>query len=101
MEPLYVDPRFITSSDWFGIARLVQFLWLVVIFNVGLAFFMLLSQAVVPSLIATGEIPRRLTRVRPVLTLVGIIAFAGTLVILLNWLGTLSVLYNIYPRRLI
>ncbi len=101
MEPFSVDPRFITSSDWFNVARLVQYLWIVVIINICVAFFMLLAHAVIPSLIATAEIPRGVRAMRPVFTIIAMAAFAGTVFVLLNWLGTLGVLYSIYPHRLV
>jgi len=101
VEPFPVDPRTISGADWPGIEALVLFLWIVVVFNVTLAFFMLLAHAVVPSLIATAHIPRGLRNIRPVLTIGALVAFAGTAYALLNWLGVLGVLYDIYPKRLI
>ncbi len=99
MEP--IDPHTITSNDWPGFANLVFYLWLVVIFNVILAFCMLLAHAVVPSFVATGEIPRSLRSIRPFLTVAALVAFAGTAYTLLSWEGTLPILYQIYPKRLI
>ena len=100
MEP-YIDPHTITTHDWSGLGDLVFLLWLVVIFNVTVAFCMLLAHAVVPSLIATGDIPRGLRSIRPFLTLGALVAFAGTAYALLTWLGIMPTLYDIYPKRLI
>ena len=100
MEP-FPDPRTITGADWPGIEALVRFLWMVAILNVVLAFSMLLAHAVVPSFIATRQIPRVLRSIRPFLTVGALVAFAGTTFALLSWAGTLGVIYDIYPKRLI
>ena len=100
MEP-NIDPRTIGIDSWPGLADLVFFLWLVVIFNVALAFCMLLAHAVVPSFIATGQIPRSLRSIRPFLTVTALVAFLGTAFALVSWLGAMGVLYDIYPKRLI
>lgn len=101
MEPFPVDPRTIAGTDWPGIEALVQFLWIVAILNVVLAFCMLLAHAVVPSLIATVHIPRGLRSIRPFLTIGALVAFAGTTFALVSWLGQLGVIYYIYDKRLI
>jgi hypothetical protein len=100
VEP-YIDPRTITSDYWPSFANLVFYLWLVVIFNVILAFCMLLAHAVVPSFVATGDIPRSLRSIRPFLTIAALVAFVGTAYALSSWVGTMPSLYEIYPKRLI
>lgn len=101
MEPFPIDPRSITSTEWLHTAQLVQFLWAIVVINVGIAFLMLLAHAVFPSMVATVEIPRSIRNIRPVFTLLAVIAFAGTLYALLSWLGLMGTIYDIYPKRLI
>ena len=100
MEP-FPDPRTITGADWPDIEALVRFLWMIAVCNVVLAFCMLLAHAVVPSFIATRQIPRGLRSIRPFLTIGALVAFAGTAFALLSWVGTLGVTYDIYPKRLI
>lgn len=100
MDP-YFDPRTITGADWPGIEALVRYLWMIAIFNVVLAFCMLLAHAVVPSLVASVQIPRGLRSIRPFLTIGALVAFAGTTFALLSWVGVLSVIYSIYDKRLI
>lgn len=101
MEPFPIDPHTIVGADWPDIEALVRFLWMIAIFNVVLAFCMLLAHAVVPSFIATRQIPRGLRSIRPFLTIGALVAFAGTTFALLSWVGTLAVIYDIYPKRLI
>lgn len=96
------DPlRTITSADWQDLAFLVQLLWFLVILNVGVGFLMLLAHAVIPSMVATGHISRRLRSTRPILTLVALVLFAGTLFVLYNWVTYMATPYTIYPHRLI
>lgn len=96
-----IDPRTITGADWPGLQVLVVFLWLVVIFNVSFAFAMLFGHAILPSLIATGHIPQRLRNLRPVLTLLALVALVASLFVVSNWVLGLLVVYNIYPKRLL
>lgn len=100
VEP-YFDPRTITGNDWPAIEALVQYLWMIAILNVILAFCMLLAHAVIPSLIASVQIPRGLRNMRPFLTIAALVALTGTTFVLLSWVGTLGVMYSIYDKRLI
>lgn len=95
-----IDPRTITSADWPSLANLVTLLWVMVVCNVGFATFLLLSHAVAPSLMATGHLKPALAKLRPVLYLAGFVCLAVTALAVLNWVGGLSVVYSIYPRRL-
>jgi len=95
-----LDPRTITSADWPSLAGLVSLLWVVVVFNVGFATFLLLSHAVAPSLMATGHLKPGLAKLRPLLYLAGFVCLAVTVFAVINWITGLSVVYSIYPRRL-
>lgn len=99
MEP--IDPRTITGQDWAVLPPLVNFLWALLIFNVGFAGSMLLAQIVVPSLIDTGHLPPEFGRIRPFLTVAGFICLAISATMVLNWLGALNIIYDVYPKRLI
>lgn len=97
----FFDPKTITGADWPNISILVTFLWLVVIFNVGFAFAMLIGHAVIPSLIATGHIPSRFRNFSPLLTVAGFIALVVALLVVANWLFGLQAVYGVYPKQLI
>ena len=101
MEPFPIDPRTISGDQWSGFANLVWFLWLVVILNVTAGACMLLAHAVVPSFLHTVELPRSARGLRPIFTIIALVAFTGTIIILLMWLNTLGVSYDVYPKRLI
>ena len=99
--PEAFDPRAITGGDWSKISALVFFLWLVVIFNVGFAFAMLIGHAVIPSLTATGHIPAVFHRIRPFFYVLGLISLGLAVVVIAYWLMGLGIIYEIYPKRLI
>lgn len=97
----YVDPRTITGQDWPGLQLLVYLLWGFVIFNVGFAFFMLFGHAIIPSLIATGHLPRRFHNIRPIIYVVGVGIFLAAVVLISSWVFNLTTVYQVYPKRLL
>ena len=101
MEPFPIDPKTIDASQWSGFANLISFLWLIVVLNVTAGACMLMAHAVIPSFRHTVELPRSANSLRPVFTIVALLAFSGTLIVLVMWLGALGVSYDVYPKRLI
>ena len=99
MEP--IEPRAITGIDWSVLPWLVYALWGVVIFNVLFAGAMLLGHAVLPSLMATGHIQLRFQRVRPILYILGLGALLVSIIIVVSFVATLPIVYDLYPKRLI
>ena len=97
----HIDPRAIIGLDWLVLPSLVSFLWLLVIFNVGFAASMLLAHIIIPSLIETTHLPKGMSKARPILTIVGLLSLSVSAVVLLNWLGALPIIYDVYPKRLI
>lgn len=97
----HLDPRFITDTDWITLNNLVWLLWLLVICNVVFGFCMLVGHGVIPSLVTTAHITQRFQRFRPLLYLIGILALSAALFFTITWASTLSVIYSIYPKRLI
>ncbi len=100
----HVDPRAITGFDWPFIASLVNFptgLWGLVFFNYSFASLMLLAHVIIPSLVATGHIPVSLQRARPVLTVVGALCLVGSACVMVNFINTLPIIYDIFPERLL
>jgi hypothetical protein len=99
-----VDPEFILTGTWLELAQLLIRLWVFVVLQVMFAFALLLTQAVIPSLVETGHLPAASNRVRPIL-------YGGFFLFLLAAIGTIftvfwspqamiQVIYdNIYNRR--
>ncbi|MCZ6615063.1 MAG: hypothetical protein O6920_04685 [Chloroflexi bacterium] len=73
-----MDPEFITNEHWADISTVLRFLWLYWLFIIGFATNMLLAHALIPSLIASGQLPSSMGRVRPLLYLsaLGILTIA-------------------------
>lgn len=92
------DPAFITSLDWSAIGKLLMSLWLFVISAVGFGFAFLMAHAIVPSLLETGELPKRARRARPSLYLGAIIALALAAFFLASATGLSNVIENFYSR---
>jgi hypothetical protein len=85
-----MDPVFITATHWNDIFRFVHFLWALPLFTIGFAFNLLFAQAVVPSLVGTGNISAERARLlRPVLY-----AFSAASLAALVW-----VFYNLASQR--
>ena len=71
-----MDPASIGISEWSEIGYLLTRLWLMVLFVVLFATNMLFGHNFIPSLVATGDIPRRAQKARPVFYALAIICFA-------------------------
>ena len=73
-----MDPEFLTNEHWSGISAMLRFLGAFWFFIIGCALTLLIAHAIVPSLVSTGQLPKSVARVRPVLYLgaLGILSFA-------------------------
>ena len=80
---------------------LVYLLWGLVVCNVTFAGSMLLAHIVIPSLQATGHVKQSASVARPILTVVALVALAGTACVVFNFLQYLPILYQIYPHKII
>ena len=56
------DPAFITSTHWKELSDLLAALWMILGSVLGIAGSMLLAQGMIPSLVATRDIPADLGR---------------------------------------
>ena len=93
-----MDPNPITASDWRSLATLLNNLWLFVPAAFAAALAWLLGLAIIPSLIATGQLPARLHRVRPLFYLAGAAALGLAAWFLAQALAMMPTVYAIYPR---
>ena len=59
-----MDPQYITSADWRDIGNLLTFIWLILVFNIGFGFNILMAHAIIPSLISSGHLPQRVNKAR-------------------------------------
>ncbi|MBI4233180.1 MAG: hypothetical protein HY686_01925 [Chloroflexi bacterium] len=97
-----MDPQAITNADWSRIGPLLKFLWLYLLFIIGFASSILLAHIVLPSLIATGDLPeivrQRAEKLRPLLYLTALIALLGALAWMGNAVARAGLIAHIYER---
>ena len=71
-----MDPAALGSPEWSEIGKLLTNLWLVVLFVVLFATNMLFGHNLIPSLVATRDIPDNLQKTRPVFYALALVCFA-------------------------
>ncbi len=98
-----MDPStVITPEQWLLSHALLATLWLFAGLVVNGAFAMLLSHAIIPSLIATRPALSKLRALRPPLYVIASIAFALAIVQFVRFVNGVIVFVNeLYPRFLI
>ena len=75
-----MDPSSKGADQWSEIGSLLTKLWIVVLFVVLFAANMLLAHNMMPSLLATRDIPAVAQKARPVFYFFGIVSFAVAIV---------------------
>ncbi len=96
-----MDVGVITSDTWEGIHRLVRVLWLVVPLAVICGGSLLLSMALIPSLISTGELPPHTRRLRLPLYAVALVSGVALVAALVVMLLAAGIIGEFWPRWLI
>ena len=90
-------PEFITTVHWQQLSDLLTWLIIFVIFAIGFALNFLLAHAVIPSLVGTGHLSGRVSRLRAPLYLVSLtsLVIAGIFLSLsLSEYGVISSLFG-------
>ena len=79
----HVDPESITAFDWSEIGNWLHWLWAYFFVIVALAFTFITAHSIIPSLVATKQLPRKFMKLRPpmYLAVVGLIGLAVFLMI--------------------
>jgi hypothetical protein len=94
-----MDPRLLGPSEWDQLARALVLLSLFVAFGLSGSLALLLGYAMLPSLVASADVPRQLLRLRRVLLPMGVLALVLMLLALWRALALgLDVVRRIYPR---
>ena len=81
-----LDPEPLTMSGWADVSNFLLYLGIYIIFIATFAFSLLISLAVIPSLVSTGHIPRQALKLRPlgigfsVIALMAAASFMGLVV---------------------
>lgn len=93
------DPAFITSADWAAISNLLATLWQILGSAFGLGGSMLLAHGMVPSLVASKDLPADLgKKVRPPLYAAGVAFLAMGLFSAYQFTDRFDVITAIYYR---
>jgi hypothetical protein len=93
-----MDPNFIGTEEWSRIFDLVHVLWLLPIGMIGFAFFLLVGQAVLPSLVATGDLsPDRGRMLRRAVLTVSMTSLLLLVWIAITFVDRMDIIEEIYP----
>ena len=99
-----MDPAFITSVDWHGIGVTLRFLWAGAFFVIGFAFSLLLSHAILPSVVTSSrfspKLHSRVTKLRALLYLTALASLAMAILLATNAIHHAEVIANFFPRWL-
>ena len=60
-----MDPAFVDNQMWHDLSTMLRFLWVYMLFIIGFAMNFLTAHAIIPSLVASGQLPLRIARLRP------------------------------------
>ena len=92
------DPQFLDSEIWAGIGEFLTWVGLFALFVIASGLNFLLAHAIVPSLVTTGHLPRRVEKVRVVLYLAALGAFGLAVWFFVRMSITGEVISDIYNR---
>lgn len=89
-----------TPAEWAQIVSGINWLFfgylpLVIVLGASL----LLGHGVIPSLIQSGELPPAFGRLRPLFYGLVLVAAAGAILFLSNFLGIMRLILDLYPRQ--
>lgn len=94
-----MDPNFIGTGEWSRVFDLVHVLWLLPIGMIGFAFFLLIGQAVLPSLVTTGHLsPNRGRTLRRAVLAVSMTSLLLLVWIVITFVDRMDIIEEIYPR---
>ena len=94
-----MDPNLIGASEWKQTSTTLTFLIAVPLSVIGFAFPMVFAKALIPSMVSTGQLPKRVEKVKPLLYLAAALSFVIFLWVLTNFIQGSAVLEQLYNRR--
>ena len=98
---MFDDPKALTSANWNDIHVWLTWFWIYLPLVVTFAFTMLTAHAVIPSLIATGQLPASASRWRIPLSGFAFLVFVAAVVILVLGINKTLDVENFWDRYLI
>ncbi len=74
------DPSGLGSADWANLSNWLTLLWVFFPLVITFAFSMMIAHAFIPSAVGTGHLPQKMSRLRLPITVFGLLALAGAVV---------------------
>lgn len=93
-----IDPQPLTSADWDQIQTTLVYLWLLWLSVIGMALFLLVAHAIIPSLATTGHVGPRVERIRPIFYVAAAITTTIAIFAFIGFLTESDVLRTIYTK---
>lgn len=93
------DPNVMNAAFWADVSQWLTYLWIYFPLVIIFAFSMLIAHGLIPSGVRTGTYPAVLARLRLPLTVVGVAALAGAVVMMiLTIMQSPVALQNVWER---
>ncbi len=89
----------LTADQWGDGGNALKLLWLSLLFAVIGGGSFLTAHAFLPSAIATGTVPQRLSKLRPLFYLLGLAAVVGIALNVVFMIDSLEYLETVFERR--
>jgi len=93
-----MDPNYVSYPHWIEIRNLVTLLWAFPITAIGFAFMLLLSRAIIPSLVSSNHLPESVLKVRTFLYLISLVSLGLLIFVLVRATGLSDIIVDIYPK---
>lgn len=91
-------PEVLGAAGWNSLQATIIFLWALLPATIAFGGSLLLGQAILPSLVSTGQLSRGWLRLQVPLGVVSLAAGAAAVFLLMQVLGALPSLLEFYPR---
>ena len=92
------DPSFISDVSWAEIGNWLHALWIFFLLILVFGFSFLVAHAVIPSLVATGDLPQRFMKMRRLAYGLALVTFVVAMVFLSFAVADTELLGDVYDR---
>ena len=75
------DPSGLGTADWANLSKWLTLLWIFFPLMITFAFSMMIAHAFIPSAVETGHLPQKMSKLRLPLTVFGLLALVGAVIL--------------------
>ncbi len=75
------DPSGLGTADWANLSNWLTLLWIFFPLMITFAFSMMIAHAFIPSAVETGHLPQKMSKLRLPLTVFGLLALVGAVIL--------------------